>query len=421
MAYFSASPRFGPRNMASMHYTVGIESTTASSTSVPLVPVPVPPPTSSFAPASVAGAAPRQPLAPIITTDTSELNIWDIYTKKAALADGDIVSDFNSSMDVLLVFAGLFSAVNTAFIIETYKLLKPDQSELTNQLLYAVLGNQSTVPSSNFSAPDYAVRLNTLLFASLVTSLLAALAAMMVKQWAGYYARGLGKISSKQIRARTRQYRHEGIQKWHLSEVVALVPMTLHLSLVLFFIGIIDFLFAVHRTVAIFTTTLVVCGLTLYATANVLPLISSGAPFRSPITQVLDRLFQKIRRGYVARLRSRMNVGEKAGDDAIEDHTDLWFGKDEPQARTVRLMPALDIHAVVWLMVEADKMTEKYLLDMCFEKLMSFRHIAARNPSSFLRKGITRTYRQASNACINDQNGSYPQVDCREPDYFVDF
>ncbi|KIM21550.1 hypothetical protein M408DRAFT_80416, partial [Serendipita vermifera MAFF 305830] len=333
----------------------------------------------------------------------SELNVWDIYNQKAALADSDIISDFNSSMDVLLVFAGLFSAVNTAFIIETYKLLKPDQSEITNQLLYAVLGNQSTTPSSDFSTPDYAVRINTLLFASLITSLLTALAAMMVKQWAGYYDRGLSKISSKQIKARTRQYRHEGIQKWHLSEVVALVPMALHLSLLLFFIGIIDFLFAVHRTVAIIVTALVLCGLMLYATANVLPLIFSGAPFRSPITQVLEKLAQKVRRGLIPKLRSRMNTSEKAGDDAIEDPTDLWFGKDEPQARAVRLMRTLDIDAVTWLMVEADKITERYLLDMCFEKLMSLQYIAARNPSSFFRKEITRTYRQASNSCMNNK------------------
>lgn len=210
--------------------------------------------------------------------------------------------------------------MNTAFIIEIYKLLQPDQSEITNQLLYAVLRNQpdSSTPSSpNFTPPAFAVRVNALLFASLISSLMAAVAAMLVKQWVGYYDRGLRKLPSRQIKARTRQYRYQGILNWHMSEVVALVPMVLHFSLFLFFIGIIDFLFAIHHMVAIVATTFVLFGAILYIFANVLPLVSSGAPFRSPITQFLDRLGQKIRK-----LGSCINIIEKAGDEAIEDPTD---------------------------------------------------------------------------------------------------
>jgi hypothetical protein len=37
----------------------------------------------------------------------SNINIWDIYNERASLVDDDLVLDFNSSMDVLLVFVSM--------------------------------------------------------------------------------------------------------------------------------------------------------------------------------------------------------------------------------------------------------------------------------------------------------------------------
>jgi len=144
----------------------------------------------------------------------------------------------------------------------------------------------------------------------------------------------------------------------------------------------------------------VAVGLVLYLFATGLPLFSTGAPFRSPVTQFLDSMAQKARR-YTSTRRSRINSEEKAGDEAIENPADLLFGEDEPQARTVRLTRTLDVEAVVWLMIEADKTTERVLVDMCFEKLMSFQHIAIKNPASFFRKEILRTYRQMASTCLD--------------------
>lgn len=363
---------------------------------------------------------PGQPILNPNDGSSVDTSLWDIYNQRATLADYDLSLDFNSNMDVLLVFvspyahafmlylssqeAGLFSAVNTAFIIETYKLLRPDQTDLTNQLLYAILQNQpasSVTLDANFSPAAYAVRVNALFFTSLMTSLLAALTAMLVKQWVGNYDRGLRKISSRQIRARTRQYRYDGVVRWHMADVVALVPMILHVSLFLFFVGVIDFLFAVNQIIAIVSAACVLAGFSLYLFANILPLISSGAPFRSPVTQFLDNIVHKSRRRYTSKRGSRTTSDEKATDEAIEDPSDLIFGDDEPQARKVRLTRTLDVDAVIWLMLEADKTTERRLLDMCFEKLMSLRYIAHSNPSTFFRKEIPRTYRQMSATCLN--------------------
>ena len=42
-----------------------------------------------------------------IEDEKANTSIWDIYNAKAEQADGDLIANFNSSMDVLLVFVSL--------------------------------------------------------------------------------------------------------------------------------------------------------------------------------------------------------------------------------------------------------------------------------------------------------------------------
>ncbi|KAJ7578606.1 hypothetical protein C8J56DRAFT_968557, partial [Mycena floridula] len=93
-------------------------------------------------------------------------------------------------MDGILLFAALFSAVVTAFIIESYKLLSPDPAALTLLILYqisqqlangsqtiAFLPNPSQIP---FSPSTPAVLTNIFWFLSLALSLTCALAATLI-------------------------------------------------------------------------------------------------------------------------------------------------------------------------------------------------------------------------------------------------
>lgn len=147
--------------------------------------------------------------------------------------------------------------------------------------------------------------------------------------------------------------------------------------------------------------TIVATGrLLLCLFATDLPLFSSGAPFRSRVTQFLGKTAQKARR-YTSTRRLQNSPDEKAGGEASENPADLWFGDDEPQARIVRLTRALDVEDVVWLMTEVEKITEGVLMDMCFGKLMSFRHIAIKDSTSSFCREIPRTYRQMSNASLD--------------------
>ncbi|KDQ08151.1 hypothetical protein BOTBODRAFT_139202, partial [Botryobasidium botryosum FD-172 SS1] len=121
---------------------------------------------------------------------------------------------------VLLIFAGLFSAVQTAFLVEVYKTLDYDPANLTVSLLLQIdqhiqergLGSNqintnptiSAVPGS-FTPAHSAIRVNCLWFASLILSLSISVVIVLVKQWLNRYDYSNASGSDRD-RARLRQY-----------------------------------------------------------------------------------------------------------------------------------------------------------------------------------------------------------------------
>ena len=99
----------------------------------------------------------------------------------------------------------------------------------------------------DFHPPSSAIRINILWFASLVFSLIAASLSMLVKQWLREYLAGRHGTDEEYIRIR--QYRYEGLLKWRVFDIVALLPLLLHIALILFFIGLGDFLLTFNTSV----------------------------------------------------------------------------------------------------------------------------------------------------------------------------
>ncbi|KDR75477.1 hypothetical protein GALMADRAFT_68761, partial [Galerina marginata CBS 339.88] len=92
----------------------------------------------------------------------------------------------------LLIFAGLFSAVVTAFVIDSYKGLKADPNDKMIDLLSRIatrvenpLNTTATLPPVEipFSPPSFVIRLNTFWFLSLVLSLSTVLLGIISLQW----------------------------------------------------------------------------------------------------------------------------------------------------------------------------------------------------------------------------------------------
>ncbi|TFK98412.1 hypothetical protein BDV98DRAFT_494585, partial [Pterulicium gracile] len=182
---------------------------------------------------------------------------WRVYLDEAGQFDSNMAENFKDTVDVILVFAGLFSAVTTTLVTETSSALRRDYAQVCASLLVELIaiqravgsdGSPTIVPASllNLTSPlevsvtDRSV--NGLWFTSLAFSLSTALIAVLIKQWIQAY---LSPISgTPQYQARVRHFRYLGIERWHVPIMVGLLPILLHLSLLLFFLGLIVHLFS---------------------------------------------------------------------------------------------------------------------------------------------------------------------------------
>ena len=258
--------------------------------------------------------------------------------------------------------AGLFSAVVTAFNIEAYKFLQDDPSQASVLLLQqisqqlsqlpanlraenATLGSSASTKPLNAGPSIQTIRINALWFSSLVCALFSALIGIMVKQWLREYMAVVSLSSRDHVRLR--QHRYEGLVSWHVPEIMAFLPILLELSLILFFIGLIDFLFMLQVTVAAIVTSLIVLALLFYGATTISPLLSSHCPFKSPQSWALVRVHKRATK-WILRLRSQ---AASTAHSFIATPTPSYFAHwGERDNNTVRsFQDELDLKAITWI------------------------------------------------------------------------
>ncbi|KAJ7175327.1 hypothetical protein C8R46DRAFT_891529, partial [Mycena filopes] len=61
--------------------------------------------------------------------DAAAAKLWGVYVTEAEKYDEGLVDSWKKDMEGLLIFAALFSAILTAFIIESYKSLNSDPGD----------------------------------------------------------------------------------------------------------------------------------------------------------------------------------------------------------------------------------------------------------------------------------------------------
>ncbi|PVF90868.1 hypothetical protein CPB86DRAFT_720345, partial [Serendipita vermifera] len=221
---------------------------------------------------------------------------WEIYNHKASEIDRELIKDWNDSLNTLLIFAALYSAILTAFIIESMKLLQEDPAETTRDILFAIsnqLANNS-IPAFQrieYETPEYAIVVNGLLFTSLSCSLIAALLAVLALQWVASYDMGLDTSSARK-RALQRHLRWMGIERWKMGELIASLPLLIFVALFLFFVGIADWLWHMNRAISGIVVGGIGIGCIVYAITNLISIIKLDAPFRTPVSKGLAPLFR---------------------------------------------------------------------------------------------------------------------------------
>ncbi|KAH9071517.1 hypothetical protein EDB83DRAFT_2221031, partial [Lactarius deliciosus] len=224
--------------------------------------------------------------------------LWTMYLTEAEEQDKEITESWKGEAEGILVFTGLFSATVAAFIIESYKQLSPDSGDTTNALLTQISqqlvnisnGTPLTSVAAQISQPfrptASAVRVNVLWFLSLVFSLTCALSATLMQQWARRYQELAQRRGAPHKRARMRAYIFDGIRKFKMTRAILTMPTLLHISVFLFFAGLIDFLFPINKTVAYSILVSIALFAIAYAILTILPNLYLNCPYRTPLSGI---------------------------------------------------------------------------------------------------------------------------------------
>ena len=152
--------------------------------------------------------------------------------------------------------------------------------------------SNSTTPEFEpvaFQVSSNAAAVNMLFFLSLALVLIDAFLAMLVKGWLQEFDRGWRKYTVAHLRAQERERRLQELERWKLHELVALLPILIQGSLLLFCIGLLAFLFPLHLPSAILCSLIFVFVVGFYGFTTYASIANDYAPFSSPLSRLVSR------------------------------------------------------------------------------------------------------------------------------------
>ncbi|KAJ6462168.1 hypothetical protein C8R45DRAFT_878787 [Mycena sanguinolenta] len=232
--------------------------------------------------------------------DAAAGRLWSVYISEAEKYDKDLVESWKNDMEGMLIFAGLFAASLAAFLIESYKTLSADSSDTTNFLLTQIsqqLANGTAVVLTtrpSFTPVAASVICNVLWFISLGLSLTCALLATLLEQWARDFLHRADMRSAPATRARMFSYLYYGLKRFNLHTIAEIIPLLLHMSLLLFFGGLVAFLSQINIFVTVVAAAILIIVMVTYFLLTILPLLALDCPYRTPLSGLLWNVIQAL-------------------------------------------------------------------------------------------------------------------------------
>jgi hypothetical protein len=229
-------------------------------------------------------------------------------------------------------------------------------SQISQQL--ASIAPQVSIPSTPpppfppFHPSSSDIRINVFWFLGLISSLTAAFLAIVIQKWVRNNTDVFQRDSDPLKRARFRQYLREGFEQLHLPAVDETVPGLLHLSLILFFMGLGESLLNINTTLGLTTIVPIGSSALLYIFSIFAPIIYPKSPFQNSLSDPLWHLLQKLR------WRKYWDGGWKPVSTNMEQGQ-MQLAMEETEGRKAR-----DGRAIRWLIGNQteDAETEKLLM-----------------------------------------------------------
>ena len=171
-------------------------------------------------------------------------------------------------------------------------LTQPNPSDLANVLLLQILKHNNSFGGSNPLAPvtnisPRVVRAQSILFASLTVTLLAAFVAVLGKQWILQYQRASAWTSIAD-RGKERQLKFVGLRTWRLHFII---PVLLQVALLLFSVGGTVYLWDLDLSAAEVVLAVACIGFVFYVCVSVVATIWADFPFQTPVSISLRKIF----------------------------------------------------------------------------------------------------------------------------------
>lgn len=305
------------------------------------------------------------------------------------------------------VQTGLFSAVVASFILVTYQNLQSNPSDVTN-LLLAQISQQLAASQDGTSPPTLstlaelsafqptasAVRVNTLWFTSLCLSTACALWATLMQQWTRRYVQVADRPYGPPKRARIRAFFAAGVEKFGLAAAVEVLPALLHASVLLFYVGLVDFLINVNHTVAFCLLALVATGVLIYFILTIMPLFFHNSPYQTPLSALV---WFTIEAAPLLRLWLRRRT-ESAQDAIRERRARIAEGMRRALEKTATVLASqVDAHALQWTLMSLD---EDHELEEFLDGLPGLFHGSMRHHTSGLKQELEHSVNPVANKLL---------------------
>ncbi|KAL1733737.1 hypothetical protein EV714DRAFT_203665 [Schizophyllum commune] len=229
---------------------------------------------------------------------SKDARVWSVYNDEAQIVDGEMVKGLNGTLDVLLVFAGLFSAVVTTFVVQSSQALGPDYAQITASLMYELVqiqratasGTSRDVPMSSLTFDSGTTQttdlwVNGLWLTSLMFALLTALVSVLAKQWIQYYSSLSG--GSPRDRAHLRQYRFKGFERWKVRAIIGFLPVLLTVALLLFFAGLVVYVLPMDLTISLAIIGFSAAIILAYALMTIMPIFITHCAYKTPLADYM--------------------------------------------------------------------------------------------------------------------------------------
>ena len=329
-----------------------------------------------------------------------------MYLEMATEEDKKMAENWKADADGILIFVrrhrvtwcftptqssktGLFSAAVASLISVSIQDIRPNPQDTSNFYLASIyqtladpsMPNTSTslLPSPPpFSPPNYAVWVNALWFLSLVVSLTCAMLATLLQQWARRYLKATQPRYAPHKRARIRGFLAEGVDKLFLSWTVEVLPSLLHISLFLFFAGLVVFIWNVDLTIFKLVLSWVSICTALYGCITFMPIVRHDSPYLTPLSLpawhiVIGTLFFicKVLRWFTLSLYFRYDAFRRF--HLLEEgyRKQLFQGMEKTVEETALNSPTeIDTRAFLWTF---DSLDEDRELERFFSGLPDFR------------------------------------------------